>query len=88
MIEAWFSRSLTITSSFDRIAATVPAFAVNPDWNIRAASACLNAAKRSSSSWCIDIVPAIVRTAPLPAPSRRAASAAASFMRGWLASPR
>ncbi len=68
MIEAWFNRSETITSSFDRIAATVPAFAVKPDWNIRAESACLNAAKRSSSSRCNVIWPAIVRTAPLPAP--------------------
>ena len=31
----------TITSSLSRIAATVPAFAVNPDWNISASSACL-----------------------------------------------
>ena len=88
MIDAWFSRSETITSSFVRIAATVPAFDVNPDWNISAASACLNAANRSSSSRCIVIWPAIVRTAPDPAPNSIAARLAASFRRGWFASPR
>ena len=88
MIDAWFNRSLTITSSGPRIAATVPAFAVNPDWNSRAASACLNAANRSSRSRCIRICPAIVRTAPVPAPKRSAASAAARFMRGWFDRPR
>ena len=35
-----------------------------------------------------DIVPAIVRTAPLPAPSSSAALDAASFTRGWFARPR
>ena len=64
MIDAWLSSSETITSSRDRIAATVPAFDVNPDWNISAASAPLNAANRRSSSRCSDMVPAIVRTAP------------------------
>jgi hypothetical protein len=88
MIDAWFSWSETITSSLDRIAATVPAFAVNPDWNISASSACLNAANRRSSSRCSVIDPAIVRTAPLPAPSSRAASAAARSSRGWFARPR
>jgi hypothetical protein len=88
MIEAWFSRSLTITSSRSRIAATVPAFAVKPDWNMRASSACLNAANRRSSSRCIVMVPAIVRTAPLPAPSSAAALEAAAFIRGWFARPR
>ena len=88
MIDAWLSRSLTITSSFVRIAATVPAFAVKPDWNMRAAGACLNAANRSSSSRCNVICPAIVRTAPVPAPQRRAASDAARFIRGWFARPR
>jgi hypothetical protein len=70
------------------MAATVPAFAVNPDWNISASSARLNAAKRRSRSRCIAIVPAIVRTAPVPAPWIDAARAAASFIRGWLARPR
>ena len=41
MIDAWFRRSHTITSCLSRIAATVPAFAVKPDWNISASSACL-----------------------------------------------
>ena len=50
MIDAWFSSSETITSSFERIAATVPAFDVNPDWNISASSAPLNAANLRSSS--------------------------------------
>ena len=88
MIDAWFSRSLTITSSFSKIAATVPAFAVNPDWNISASSACLNPANRRSSSRCIVIVPAIVRTAPDPAPSSAAAREAAAFILGWFARPR
>ena len=62
--------------------ATVPLFAVNPDWNMMEASAPLNAAKRRSSSTCSDIVPAMVRTAPLPAPYVAAAFAAAAFIRG------
>ena len=88
MMEAWFSWSLTITSSLVRIAATVPAFDVKPDWNISASSACLKSANRRSSSRCIDIVPAIVRTAPVPAPNVSAASDAARFSRGWFARPR
>ena len=88
MIDAWFRRSLTITSCLSRIAATVPAFAVKPDWNISASSACLNAANRRSSSRCTVIEPAIVRTAPVPAPSSLAAFAAAAFIRGWFARPR
>ena len=88
MIEAWLSWSDTMTSSGDRIAATVPALDVKPDWNIRAASAPLKAAKRRSSSWCRVIVPAMVRTAPDPAPYSTAALAAASFSLGWAARPR
>ena len=88
MIEAWLRRSDTITSSFARIAATVPEFEVKPDWNIRAASECLKAANRRSSSRCSVIWPAIVRTAPEPAPSSAAAFDAAAFSRGWLARPR
>ena len=89
MIDAWFSSSETITSSFVRIAATVPAFAVNPDWNISASSACLNvgeppleltvqrhgAGDRANRARC-------------PAPSSSAAFDAAAFTRGWFASPR
>ena len=88
MIDAWLRRSETITSSGPSTAATVPAFAANPEGNINAASACLNAANRRSSSTWIAIVPAIVRTAPEPAPRSLAARAAASFSRGWFARPR
>jgi hypothetical protein len=88
MIEAWFNWSETMTSSRPRTAATVPEFAVNPDWNIRAASAPLNAANRRSSSSCRLMVPAMVRTAPEPAPSSVAALAAASRSLGWAARPR
>ena len=88
MIDAWLSWSDTMTSSGVRIAATVPAFDVKPDWNISAASAPLNAANRRSSSRCSVIVPAIVRTAPEPAPNSSAAFAAASFSCGCAARPR
>ena len=88
MIDAWYSSSETMTSSRVRIAETVPAFAAKPDGNISAASAPLNAANRRSSSRCTDVVPAIERTAPLPAPNSLAASAAASFIRGSPHSPR
>src|SRR3989304_5665570 len=88
MIEAWCSRSLTITSASSKIAATVPAFAAKPDWNISAASACLKSANARSISRCELIVPAIVRTAPVPAPSSEAARDAAAFIRGWFARPR
>ena len=77
-----------MTSSGVRMAATVPAFDVNPDWNIRAASAPLNSANRRSSSTCRLMVPAMVRTAPEPAPSSAAAFDAASFSRGCAARPR
>ena len=88
MIDAWLSSSETITSSRVRIAATVPAFAANPEGNISASSAPLNAAKRRSSSRCNDMVPAIERTAPDPAPNSRAAWAAASFIRASPHRPR
>ena len=45
-----------------------PVLAVKPDWKVRTASVCLNSASRASSSSWSDIVPAIVRTAPEPAP--------------------
>src|SRR5712692_4815514 len=61
-----------MTSCLPRMAATVPEFAANPDWNMMAASAPLNAANLRSSSVCRDMVPAIVRTAPDPAPYRAA----------------
>jgi hypothetical protein len=45
-----------------------PVLAVNPDWKVSTASTCLKAANRASSYAWRDIVPAIVRTAPDPAP--------------------
>ena len=57
-----------MTSSLPRIAETVPAFAVKPLWNTTTASVFLNAASRRSSSMWIAIVPAIVRTDPVPTP--------------------
>ena len=62
--------------------------AVKPDWKVRTAGTSLNAASSASSASCIDIVPAIVRTAPLPAPNSRTAATAASHTRGWWVSPR
>jgi hypothetical protein len=50
------------------MAHTVPALAAKPDWNTTQASTFLNAAMRSSSSMCSDMVPEMVRTAPEPAP--------------------
>ena len=43
-----------------------PVLAVKPDWKVRTAGVPLNSASSASSASCIDIVPAIVRTAPLP----------------------
>ena len=52
MMLAWFSSSDTTASLRVRTADTVPALAVNPLWNTTAASVCLKAAmRRSSSSW-------------------------------------
>ena len=88
MIEAWLSSSETIRSVSPVIVGMTPVLAANPDWNVRTASVCLNAARSaSSSSWSV-IVPAIVRTAPEPAPNRSTASIAARFIRGWWVSPR
>ncbi len=66
MIEAWLSSSLTIRSVSPVIVGMTPVFAVNPDWNVRTAGVPLNSASSASSASCIAIVPAIVRTAPLP----------------------
>ena len=69
MIEAWLSASETIRSVSPVIVGMTPVLAVKPDWNVRTASVCLNAASSaSSSSWRV-IVPAIVRTAPSPTPN-------------------
>ena len=68
MIDAWLSASETIRSVSPVIVGITPVFAVNPDWKVRTAGTPLNAASSASSASCIDIVPAIVRTAPLPTP--------------------
>ena len=73
MIEAWFSSSLTIRSCSVVIVGMTPLLAVKPDWKTSVASVCLKAASRRSSSSWISMVPAIVRTAPLPTPSSRTA---------------
>jgi hypothetical protein len=68
MIEAWLSWSLTIRSRSPATTGMTPVLQVNPDWNVRTASTRLNRARcASSASWSV-VVPAIVRTAPLPAP--------------------
>ena len=88
MMLAWLSSSETIRSVSPVIVGMTPVLAVKPDWKVSTASVCLNAASSASSaSWSV-IVPAIVRTAPEPAPYRSTASIAARFMRGWCDSPR
>ncbi len=65
-----------------------PVLQVKPDWKVSTASTCLKSASRaSSSSWRL-MVPAMVRTAPEPAPKRSTASMAASRSRGWVFRPR
>ncbi len=82
MIEAWLSSSDTIRSVSPVIVGMTPVFAVNPDWKVSTASVCLNSASSASSaSWSV-IVPAIVRTAPAPAPYCSTAAIAARFIRG------
>ena len=88
MIDAWLSSSDTIRSCSPATTGMTPVFAVKPDWKVRDASVPLNSASsRSSASW-IDIVPAIVRTAPEPAPNSLTARSAASRNRGWCVRPR
>ena len=88
MIEAWLRLSLTIRSVSPVIVGMTPVFAVKPDWNVRTAGVPLNSASSASSASCIDIVPAIVRTAPDPTPKSRTAARAASRSRGWWVRPR
>ena len=88
MIEAWLSSSLTIRSVSPVIVGMTPVLAVKPDWNVSTAGVPLNSASSASSASCIAIVPAIVRTAPLPTPNSRTAASAASRSRGWWVSPR
>ena len=68
MIEAWLSASDTIRSVSPVIVGMTPVLAVKPDWKVRTAGVPLNAASSASSASCIDIVPAIVRTAPAADP--------------------
>ena len=56
------------TSSLPKMAETVPAFAANPLWNTTTFSTCLNSASFFSSSMWMSMVPAIVRTEPVPTP--------------------
>ena len=88
MIEAWLRASETIRSSSPVIVGMTPVFAVKPLWNVRTASVPLNSARSCSSSSWRSIVPAIVRTAPLPTPNSWTALSAAWRSRGWWVSPR
>ena len=68
MMLAWFSASETMVAPSGARIGITPVLQVKPDWKVRTASMCLNSASRASScSWRL-IVPAIVRTAPEPAP--------------------
>ncbi len=88
MMLAWLSASLTMTAPSGARIGMTPVFAVNPDWNVSTASVCLKVASRCSSSSWSDIVPAMVRTAPDPAPKRSTASRAAWRSLGWVFRPR
>ena len=82
MIEAWLRLSLTMRSVSPVIVGMTPVLAVKPLWNVRTAGVPLNSASSASSSSCIVIVPAIVRTAP------RADAVLADRLEGRLAQPR
>src|SRR5271157_4130854 len=88
MIDAWFSASEMMKSSFPNTAETVPALAANPDWKTTHASTFLKRAIFSSSSMWIFMVPAMVRTAPEPTPYSFVAFSAASRSLGWVVRPR
>ena len=88
MIEAWFRASDTIRSVSPVIVGMTPVLAVNPDWSVSTASVCLNSASSASRASCSVSVPAIVRTAPAPAPNDWTASIAARRIRGWWVRPR
>jgi hypothetical protein len=88
MMLAWLSASETITAPSGATIGITPVLAVKPDWKVRTAGTCLNSARRRSSSSCRVIVPAIVRTAPDPAPKRLTASMAAFRRRGCVFRPR
>ena len=88
MIEAWFSSSEMTISSFVRMLDKTPWLVVKPDWNTRAASVFLKAASFFSSRSCIVIVPAMVRTDPVPAPNSSIASFAAFISLGCEVRPK
>jgi hypothetical protein len=88
MIDAWFRLSLTMRSVSPVIVGMTPVLAVKPDWNVSTAGVPLNSANSDSRASCIDMVPAIVRTAPDPTPKSRTAWMAASRRRGWWVRPR
>ena len=88
MIEAWLSASEKTAPSRPTSAEIVPRLARYPEENSKAASVPLKAARAaSSSSWRVS-PPVISRAEPVPAPKRRAASAAAVVTSGWAARPR
>ncbi len=88
MMLAWFRASETITAPSGASTGMTPVLAVKPDWKVRTASVCLNVASRASSSSCRLMVPAMVRTAPDPAPYCSMARIAASRSFGWVVRPR
>ena len=88
MMLAWLSASETITAPSGAMTGMTPVLQVKPDWKVRTASTCLKLARRDSSSSCRLIVPAMVRTAPDPAPYCSTARIAASRSLGWVLSPR
>jgi hypothetical protein len=88
MIDAWFRLSETMRSASPAMTGITPVLAVKPDWKVSTASVRLKrASSASSSSWSV-IVPAMVRTAPEPAPNRSTARSAASRSLGWWVRPR
>ena len=88
MMLAWLSLSLTTQSPCSSIEPMTPTLTAYPLWKVSDASVRLNAASRRSSSSCSVCVPAMVRTAPVPAPHSSAARDAASTSRGCVLRPR
>jgi len=84
-----FNSSERIRSSLPRTAATVPAFAVRPDWKTTAGlGPPLNFRNLFFGAMCRSIVPAIVRTAPAPTAGVRIASIAARRSASCVVRPR
>jgi hypothetical protein len=88
MMLAWLRLSLTMRSVSPVMVGMTPVLAVNPLWKVSTASVPLKAASSDSRASCMDIVPAMVRTAPEPTPNSRTAASAASRSRGWWVRPR